>query len=389
MKKTREYDVAVAGGGIAGIAAALAAARNGAKTCIVEKEVMLGGLATAGLIVIYLPLCDGMGNQVIYGIGEELLKLSLKYDTQTEIPECWKPSASPDLEARKKQRYSVTYNPYLFAIATEELLLAEGVDLIYDSVVTGLEMKSGAIASLNIYNKSGNITICAKSFVDATGDADLCRLSGEGTAIYQQNKLASWNYYFDGKAVKLHGLAEPLYEPESYYKRFYDGTNYEDITQSLIDSRQMLMEDLKKKRETNPQCTPVTLPSIPLMRMTRRLVGMYELGESEERQWFDDAIGMTGDWRKSGPVFYLPYRCLHGKTVKNLIAAGRCISVTTPMWDITRVIPTCAVTGQAAGTAAAMQAQDRTGFAGLNVGRLQETLAAQGVMLDRSFAHRE
>lgn len=385
MKMEREYDVAVAGGGIAGIAAALSAARNGAKVCIIEKEVMLGGLATAGLVVIYLPLCDGMGNQVIYGIGEELLKLSLKYDTQTEVPSCWKPSAPVDAEARKKQRYSVTYNPYLFAIAAEELLLAEGIDLIYDSVVTGLDVQDGAIASLNIYNKSGNVTIRAKSFVDATGDADLCRLSGERTAVYKENKLASWNYYSDGKSVHLHGLAEPLYEPKSYYKRFYDGTDYEDITQSLLDSRQMLMEDIQKKRKTNPLVTPVTLPSIPLMRMTRRLVGAYELDESEEGKWFDDAIGMTGDWRKPGPVFYLPYRCLYGHTVKNLITAGRCISVTTPMWDITRVIPTCAVTGQAAGAAAAMQASGAGGFASLSVLELQERLTGQGVRLDKTF----
>lgn len=385
LKLERDYDVVVAGGGIAGIAAALCAARNGAKTCIVEKETMLGGLATAGLIVIYLPLCDGMGNQIIYGIGEELLKLSLKYDTQTEIPTCWKPGVAPDLDARKRQRYSVTYNPYLFAIAAEELLYSEGVELIYDSVVTGLSMRENSIAFLNIYNKSGNITIRAKSFVDATGDADLCHLSGEQTAVYQKNKLASWNYYFDGKSVRLHGLAEPLYEPEAYYKRFYDGTDYEDITQSLLDSRQMLMEDLKKRRQTNPQATPVALPSIPLMRMTRRLVGAYELDESEERKWFDDAIGMTGDWRKPGPVFTLPYRCLYGKSVKNLITAGRCISVTTPMWDITRVIPACAVTGQAAGTAAAMQAKDGSGFCGVDVAHLQERLTAQGVRLDRKF----
>lgn len=385
MKSVREYDVAVAGGGIAGIAAALSAARNGAKTCIVEKEVMLGGLATAGLIVIYLPLCDGMGNQIIYGIGEELLELSIKYDTQAEIPAAWKPGASPDLDARKKQRYSVTYNPYLFAIAAEELLQSEGVDLIYDSVVTALDMQQSSIASLNIYNKSGNITIRAKSFVDATGDADLCHLSGENTAVYRENKLASWNYYFDGKAVRLHGLAEPLYEPVSYYKRLYDGTNYEDITQSLLDSRQMLMADLQKKRENNPQAMPVTLPSIPLMRMTRRLVGAYELDESEERKWFDDAVGMTGDWRKPGPVFYLPYRCLYGRTVKNLITAGRCISATTPMWDITRVIPTCAVTGQAAGAAAALQAQDKNGFEGVSVRILQEKLGQQGVRLNREF----
>ena len=75
----KQYEVVVCGGGIAGIAAALAAARNGAKTCLIEREFALGGLATLGLIVVYLPLCDGAGVKMSAGIAEELLKLSIKY----------------------------------------------------------------------------------------------------------------------------------------------------------------------------------------------------------------------------------------------------------------------------------------------------------------------
>lgn len=76
-------DVAVAGGGIAGVAAALAAARTGAQTLLLEKECALGGLATLGLIVMYLPLCDGYGHQVIGGIGEELLRKSVEGGSPT------------------------------------------------------------------------------------------------------------------------------------------------------------------------------------------------------------------------------------------------------------------------------------------------------------------
>lgn len=82
------YDVIVVGGGVAGVSAALAAARNGAKVCLVGKESALGGLATLGLITHYLPLCDGLGHQVVGGIGEELLKLSMR-DGFAEIPACW------------------------------------------------------------------------------------------------------------------------------------------------------------------------------------------------------------------------------------------------------------------------------------------------------------
>ena len=73
------YDVVVVGGGIAGIAAAVSSARCGAKTLLIEKQINLGGLATVGLISWYEPLCDGKGKQMIYGIGEELIKLSIKY----------------------------------------------------------------------------------------------------------------------------------------------------------------------------------------------------------------------------------------------------------------------------------------------------------------------
>ena len=84
----RRYDVIVSGAGVAGVAAALACARKGLHTALVEKTVLVGGLATAGLINIYLPLCDGHGHQVIYGIAEELLHLSIRYGPG-EIPAVW------------------------------------------------------------------------------------------------------------------------------------------------------------------------------------------------------------------------------------------------------------------------------------------------------------
>ncbi|MFA7186524.1 MAG: FAD-dependent oxidoreductase, partial [Victivallales bacterium] len=108
------YDVVVVGGGIAGVAAAAAASRNGAKTCLIEKEYGLGGLATLGNVIIYLPLCDGMGNQVIKGLGEELLKLSIK-DGYDEIPECWKKRNGGKKE-RSEKRYRVDFNPMSYMI---------------------------------------------------------------------------------------------------------------------------------------------------------------------------------------------------------------------------------------------------------------------------------
>ena len=85
--ENREYSVAVCGGGFGGISAALAAARAGAKVVLFEKEYMLGGLGTAGLVTIYLPLCDGMGHQVSFGIAEELFRLSIIHGAEDQYPE--------------------------------------------------------------------------------------------------------------------------------------------------------------------------------------------------------------------------------------------------------------------------------------------------------------
>ena len=139
-----EYDVLVAGGGIAGIAAALAAARQGAKTVLLEKQFMLGGLATAGLITIYLPLCDGRGTQVSFGIAEELLRLSILhgYETEDDYPKPWLENGTP--EEKAETRFRVQYNPQLFAIEAERLLKKEGVDILY---VTDVQVGNAKAAS--------------------------------------------------------------------------------------------------------------------------------------------------------------------------------------------------------------------------------------------------
>ena len=89
MNKSRHYDLIVAGGGVAGVAAALEAARAGLRVALVEKTIITGGLATAGLVNIYLPLCDGCGHQVTFGIAEELLQLSLRYGPGN-VPADWR-----------------------------------------------------------------------------------------------------------------------------------------------------------------------------------------------------------------------------------------------------------------------------------------------------------
>ena len=129
----------VAGGGIAGISAALAAARNGAEVLLIEKQCILGGLATAGLVTIYLPLCDGRGNQMSYGIAEELFHLSISQGAQERYPKAWLEYGTK--EERSKQRFEVQFNPQSMALLTEELLLKNGVEILYDTRICSVHME--------------------------------------------------------------------------------------------------------------------------------------------------------------------------------------------------------------------------------------------------------
>ena len=384
----KSCDVLVCGGGFAGISAALAAARMGRKTVLLEREYMLGGLGTAGLVTIYLPLCDGMGRQVSFGIAEELLRLSISMGWEDRYPENWLDSEDASLRNENTKRFQVRYNAQLFAMLAEELLLKEGVEILYGTYAVSAATEESRITAVIVENKSGRAAISAKSYVDATGDCDIAHFAKAPTANFKQgNILAAWYYFADKSGYNLRMLgASDVPESERgmsqkkvnlLVDRRFAGLDGEEISQLVCLSHKATMEDLKKKRMEYPGVMPVTIATIPQLRMTRRIVGEYELKESERHTCFADSIGMVSNWKKRGPVYEVPYRTLYSGKVKNLICAGRCTSVDETMWDIMRVIPCCAVTGQAAGTAAAMTDD----FAALEVKKLQEELMRQGVKL--------
>ena len=114
MDFTVKYDIAVVGAGIAGVAAALAAARRGHKVVLIEKQTIIGGLATSGLIYIYLPLCDGYGNQVIKSIPEELLLKSMEF-SQFDLHQKWN-GANISKIKKRSDRYRVEFSPAGFTL---------------------------------------------------------------------------------------------------------------------------------------------------------------------------------------------------------------------------------------------------------------------------------
>ena len=142
----KKYDVAVCGGGFAGISAALASARQGKKTVLFEKQYMLGGLGTAGIVTIYLPLCDGFGHQVSYGIAEELFRLSISMGYEDRYPENW--LTENGSRTNMDKRFEVQYNPQIFAMLVEKLLLDNGVDIMYGTYAVGVSKKEDKIERL-------------------------------------------------------------------------------------------------------------------------------------------------------------------------------------------------------------------------------------------------
>lgn len=385
-KKNTQYDVAVCGGGFAGIAAALAAARQGKKVVLFEKMYLLGGLGTAGLVTIYLPICDGMGRQVSFGIAEELLRLSIKYGAESRYPENWLDGIGTRTENDK--RFRVGYNAQVFAILAEQLLLEAGVDVLYGTYVVDAEVEQSKITRLLVENKSGRTAYTVSGVVDATGDCDVAWFAGAPTEEFAaKNVLAAWYYFTDSNGHQLQMLGAADVSEEELKKRIdagepisserFGGLDGEEISRFMQLSHQKTLAHWLEKRKEHPEAVISTIATMPQLRMTRKLIGEYALGYHEEHTYFEDSIGMISNWRRRGPVYEVPFRTLYSSKIKNLITAGRCVSTDQPLWDIMRVIPCCAVTGEAAGIAAAMTDD----FTTLDVKALQKALVQHGVVL--------
>lgn len=378
----KQYDIIIIGGGIAGCSAALAARREGCSVLLLEKLTVLGGLATTGHIVIYLPLDDGYGRQVIGGISEELLKLSARYAYYGDDFSCWQ---------ERGKRYECKYNGPAFALALEELLLREGVEILYDTLFAGAEIEDGFCRAVYVENKSGRTRLPCRAVVDASGDADLFARAGEA-CVAGQNNLAIWTYCVsapdrfcqrrggaDAPGLKLVSMGRiDTAQRAQTFRRPYLGDTGEGVNRFIIDGHRLLLEQMK----ADPSLVPASLPGMAQLRTSRRIEGAYELSDKDANAHFEDNIGGTGDWRRPGPVYEIPYRTLYTAGLKNVLSAGRCISTAGEAWEIIRCIPQAALTGQAAGTALAMVIKSGATVQTLDVAALQGRLKAAGVLLD-------
>lgn len=372
------YDVIVLGGGVAGCAAAVAAARAGSSVLLVEKMTVLGGLATAGHVVIYLPICDGRGNKMAAGLAEELLQLSIRHGRH-DLPDAWKDGP---LHADTTDRYRVTFLAGNFALELERLMAVEGVTLLYDALFCAPVMEGSRCVGVALESKSGREVYLADAFVDATGDGDLLARAGAPMGE-QSNFLTYWSYVVpldEKKGLQIQALGDccggglPEWGRGKYY-----GTSLAEVNRFLKDSHRLAYETLVTGKEDTLEMA--SFPSMAQFRTTRYLEGAYTLTEQDEGRAFPDTVGAIGDWRTGGKVYQIPYRALYCEQVDNVLPAGRNIAAKGDTWEVTRVIPTAVVTGQAAGAAAALIAREKTTTARLDVPALQDLLEQQGVLL--------
>ena len=380
----RSFDLIVAGGGIAGCSAALAAARRGKSVALLEKSVWPGGLATAGLIYVYLPICDGCGRQVSFGLARELLTAAHAYGPG-EIPERWQ---APDPKPLNDRLYTI-FSPASMVLALDELLEEAGVSVWFDTLLAGVRRTGGRVTAVEVENKSGRLTLEADYFIDATGDADLVRRAG-GECFPEENQLSSWAIEYDATAQRSpRNLADHLKQvvinrtvPEGRFR----GISGESVSRMIRESRRELRNRYRKlyaEGRTRDDCFPLLVPTLANFRRTFSIRGRLLLTPELSGEQFDDSVGLFGNWITPGPVHELPYRVLLPAELENVWAAGRCISVTGETCELTRVIPVAAMSGEIAGTAAALAADAGSSAPGVAGGRLQEELRRVGFRFHR------
>lgn len=384
-----EYDVIVAGGGVAGIAAAVAATHEGKKVLLIEKTITPGGLATIGLVNFFVPMCNGRGTQIIKGMAQEFFDISIKYGFDT-VPEDWKEKSPPK---DTNQRYVTKYSVPIFIMALTELLKNEEVHLLFDTVISKPVMEGNKCIGVIVENKTGREMYLCKMIIDATGDADVLYRAGVPTVQggnYHTFYAYGANMKTCEKAAKeddmaflakiYHGADADLYgnnQPDG--KALWLGTNAEDVTNYAVECQIELLNRIKnddrKKREI------FQLPTMPQFRTTRRIDGDYTLTTEDVYKHFEDSVGAICDFDQKDYLYEIPFRTMIKTGFPNIITAGRCTSGQGYAWDVLRVIPPAIITGQAAGTAAAAAINENRPIYNIDIKKLQKRLENQDVMI--------
>ncbi|MDZ7728606.1 MAG: FAD-dependent oxidoreductase [Dehalococcoidia bacterium] len=405
-----ETDVLVVGGGSAGIGAAVAAARSGARSMLVERYGSLGGLATNGLIILLLTMDDGRGKQVIGGLCQEMVdRLAARQACYFPPADEWGLEGDERIEHYRRNglvwgrgphvvRYSVAYDPEEFKVESDRLLLDAGVDLRFHRWAVGVIKDGDAISHVVFESKAGREAIACRAVIDATGDADLCVLADEPV---ESERVHPWLWFRTAGADRERAEESP--DRRSYYRtvhesgylhpwgaaerigRDIDPTDPDDLTYAEVECRRLVREELDRLRGETPGFEHAWIAQFANtlgITESRRMVGRYVLTrEDMDGPPFEDTIAVTGNWTKYGAIYHIPFRSLCAQGTNNLLAAGRCMSSDHRAHHSTKEIPPCFATGEAAGTASALALQHGVAPVDADVASLQEKLRDAGAIL--------
>lgn len=385
----KHYDVIVCGGGVAGVAAAVSAANNGCSALLIEKSNILGGLGTLGLVNLFVPMCNGRGKQIIFGLCEKWARLSAKYGYDT-IPAEWRDGEPKEYT---EKRYTQRYSPYIFAIQLIEELQASGADLLLDCMACDPVMDGKLCRGVVTESKSGLEYYSCGMLIDTTGDCDVlrrggvptvagenffsyfgkmitlesCRTAVETGDIRQAYKSVS------GGSINLFGDKQPEGVPR------WSGLTVEEVTDYLVTNQKLMLEKLKGDDRRSRDIA--MLPMMPNFRTTCRLDGDYTFRVDDAYRHFDDSVCAINDFEHRDHLFEVPLRTLTRRDYPNMLTAGRSASGAGYGWDLLRVIPPAILTGQAAGEAACRALKEGCGAAQVDIRALQAKLEKENVMI--------
>ncbi len=382
-----QTDVLVVGGGPAGFAAAVAAARTGAKTTLVERYGYLGGLWTGGLVLLVYPTHateNGVRTKVVRGVGDELLGRIARYPDGATNYAAGKPDPTTDPEITK--------------LVMDEMIQEAGVKMFFHSWVADVVMEDHAVRGVVVESKAGRQAILANVVVDASGDGDVFAAAG---AEHEQRLHAIGLVHRIGNAdradlAKLQkasfknlGSEEPVTSVRWVNLRgpSTDGLDIAELSRLEVEHRRSIWKRLDTIRQTAGGEKVFLLQTAPQIgvRITRLLAADRKMIHTEARSGsrYTDTIAVGGTYGAGAgkPGFAIPYSAMVPKKLDNLIAAGRCLCVDTEMVEDMRLIATCLITGHAAGTAAAIAALDKRRPRDIDIAKLRKLLADQGAYL--------
>ena len=427
-----EADVVVVGGGPAGIAAAVASARNGVQTILLERYGHLGGLASGGLVTLIMPMSDGTNTPQIVGICQEVIdrldavggalhpRLEDLGSSKSDLVDYWRTYSFCVIDG--KIRLSVFMDPEILKCILNDMAEEASVKLLLHSLFVNTLVDDDTVKGVVFESKSGRQALLGKVVIDTTGDGDVYASAGAPfdsrmnpddrssrlAFVFRIGNIDPEKYFgFRKSHPQTHN--ELLKELENLrgFTMFIrtsredviwvnnnvphlNGLSVEDLTQLEVDGRHRMRithDFLKKQMPGFENSFIIDTASQIGVRCSRRLIGEYVVTASEicSGVVFPDTIMMGPDFRHDfspeHPHWHVPYRSLVPRKIKNMLAAGRCISTDTVTNDLLAPIQYCFATGQAAGTAAAIAVKDSVNMAQVDIKKLQKLLSEQKVPL--------